>query len=179
MRKALYVMGILDDSDVEWIVANGTHDRLSKNAILIREGEPTQHLFILLDGELGVTAGNIDVATLFAGEIVGEISFVDARPPLATVRAKQDSQVLAVSRAALQKKLETDPPFASRFYRALATFLADRLRMTTSRLGYGQASQDTDSSEEIDLDMMENMSMAAIRFDRLLKRLLGASPRMN
>jgi CRP-like cAMP-binding protein len=179
MRKALYVMGILEDSDVEWIVANGTQDRLAKNAVLIREGEPIKSLYILLDGELGVSAGDKEVATLFSGEIIGEISFVDARPPLATVTARRDSRVLAMSRTALQSKLEGDPRFASRFYRALATFLADRLRMTTSRLGYGRAAQDTDPGAEIDLDMLENMSLAAIRFDKLLKRLLGEAPRVN
>ena len=178
MRKALYLMGYLDDIDVEWLVTQGVHRRVGKSAILIREGEPVDSLYILLDGRLTVTAGRVEVASLMAGEIVGEISFVDARPPLATVTAAEDSRVLAVRKADLRAKLQSDPWFASRFYRSVATFLADRLRMTTTRLGYGSATQDVtpDVADEMDLDMIEAVSMATARFDRLQKRLRSETP---
>ena len=75
--------------------------------------------------------------------------------------------------------MATDAWFASRFFQALAMFLADRLRTTTSRLSYGRASQDEDkkqaADDEIDLQLMDSVSLAAIRFDKLLKRLLGAT----
>src|SRR5438874_520872 len=144
MRKALYVMGILDDTDVEWLVTNGRRVVIAKGEVLIREGEPIDALFVLIDGALEVTAGRAAVATLLAGEIVGEISFVDTRPPLATVSASRNSTLLAVPRDRLHAKIDSDPWFASRFFRAVAVFLADRLRMTTTRLGYGDAAQDQD-----------------------------------
>jgi len=106
---------------------------------------------------------------------VGEISFVDSRPPPATVTAAQFSHVLAIPRAVLCAKMATDAWFASRFFKALAIFLADRLRTTTSRLGYGRPIQDEDENQdagdEIDLEVMDSVSLAAIRFDKLLKRL--------
>lgn len=178
MRKALYLMGYLDDTDVEWLAAHGLHQRVEKRAILIREGEPVDSLYILLDGRLSVTAGRVEVASLLAGEIVGEISFVDARPPLATVTAAEDSRVLAVAKTALTAKMQGDPWFASRFYRSVATFLADRLRMTTNRLGYGSAAQDAapDAADEMDIEMIEAVSMATARFDRLQKRLRSETP---
>ena len=184
MRKALYVMGILDDSDVEWLAANGRRSTVAKGHTLIREGEPVDALFIVLEGGFDVTAGGKTVASLLSGEIVGEISFVDSRPPGATVAASRSSTILAIPRKTLSARLDTDPWFASRFYRALATFLADRLRMTTSRLGYGNAAQDNaqDKKEvrdedEMDLDMMDSVALAAVRFDHLLKRLgEGARP---
>jgi CRP-like cAMP-binding protein len=176
MRKALYVMGILDDEDVEWIASHGRRLGVSKNEVLIREGEAVDALFILLDGSLSVSTGGTEVATLLSGEIVGEISFVDSRPPAATVTAAQASHVLAVSRSLLHAKIATDPWFASRFFRALATFLADRLRTTTARLGYGSATQDNpNDGDEIDLDMMDSVSLAAVRFDKLLKRMQGTA----
>jgi CRP-like cAMP-binding protein len=176
MRKALYVMGILDDEDVEWIASHGRRLGVSKDEVLIREGESVDALFILLDGSLRVSTGGTQVATLLSGEIVGEISFVDSRPPAATVTASQPSHVLAVPRSMLHAKIATDPWFASRFFRALATFLADRLRTTTARLGYGNAAQDRlDEGDEIDLDMMDSVSLAAVRFDKLLKRMAGTA----
>jgi CRP/FNR family cyclic AMP-dependent transcriptional regulator len=81
MRKALYLMGILDDEDVEWIASRGRRLSVQKDEVLIREGEPVDALFILLDGSLNVSTGGSPIAILFSGEIVGEISFVDSRRP--------------------------------------------------------------------------------------------------
>ena len=83
MRKALYVMGILNDEDVEWLASRGRRLGVQKSEVLIREGQPVDALFILLDGSLDVSAGGHQVATLLSGEIVGEISFVDSNPPSA------------------------------------------------------------------------------------------------
>ena len=59
---------------------------------LIEQGVPVDSVFILLDGRLAVWlrprhGPEREIARLNAGEIVGEMSFVDARPPSATVRA--------------------------------------------------------------------------------------------
>ncbi|MDE3195133.1 MAG: cyclic nucleotide-binding domain-containing protein [Acidobacteriota bacterium] len=172
MRKALYVMGILDDQDVEWIATHGRKLSVKPGEVLIREGEPADALFIVLDGSLNVLSGSKQVATLLSGEIVGEISFVDSRPPAATVVAGQSTRVLAIPRDLLTAKMATDPWFASRFFRALAIFLADRLRSTTARLGYGETSADElQDRDELPLDAMDSVSLASVRFDRLLKRL--------
>jgi CRP-like cAMP-binding protein len=175
MRKALYLMGILDDTDIEWLIRHGAAQFVPARTTLIHEGQPVESLFVLLDGKLSVTVHGIqkEVASLLSGEIVGEMSFVDSRPPSASVTAAQDSQVLAVPRAALQLKLDEDASFAARFYRAVAVFLADRLRTTVSRFGYGSAKQDADphAADELNDDMMDSMSLAAVRFDELLRRL--------
>jgi len=88
MRKALCLLGVLEEADIDWLVRNGAKKHLEPGTILIREGEPVDSLFLLLEGSLAVTLSNgAEVATLLSGEIAGEISFVDARPPLASVPA--------------------------------------------------------------------------------------------
>lgn len=176
MRKALYLMGILNDADLEWIAANGRRRNVAAREILIREGEPVDALFILLDGSLEVSTRGRHVATLLAGEVVGEITFVDSRPPLATVTGGQTSRVLAIPRSALNDKIAADPWFASRFFRSLAFFLAARLRSTTARLGYGEAGQEQSDGDEIDMDILDSISLATIRFDKLLKRVQEDAP---
>lgn len=173
MRKAMYLMGSLEDSDIEWLAANGAALRLTPNQVLVREGQPIDSLFVVLDGHLAVTSGAARVATLMAGEVVGEISFVDSRPPLATVAAMDNARVLAVRRDVLQAKLASDPRFAVNFYRALAIFLSDRLRATTARLGYGRPEQDAvpESAAELGDDLMETVSLGTQRFDNLLRRV--------
>jgi CRP/FNR family cyclic AMP-dependent transcriptional regulator len=131
-------------------------------------------VFILLDGQLQVYSGRVEIAKLSAGEIVGEISFVDSRPPSASVMATVDSQVLAVPKAALNAKLEKDLGFASRFFLSLATFLADRLRVADARLSAAQSGAEGDDLDELDTSMLENIALASARFDMIIKRLGSA-----
>lgn len=173
MRKALQMLGVLDDLDIEWLIGHARIQTVKTASVLIREGEPIDALYILVEGKMSVRSGrsgNKEIATLFPGEIVGEISFVDSRPPAASVIAAQNSRVLGVPTLLIRGKLERDTGFAARFYRAVANFLADRLRTTTARLGYGKSDQEQDV-DELDTDMLDNISVAATRFDHIMKRL--------
>ena len=177
MRKALYILGSLDDVDIEWIARQASRVALPARETLIKQGESIDCLYILIEGQLSVRIGKQaehEIATLLPGEIVGEISFVDNRKPTASVFALQDSWLLALNKSALAQKLGRDPNFASRFYRAIAVFLADRLYATTSRLGYGSSDQDNhQEADEMNDSMMDDVSLASIRFDKLLRYLAG------
>jgi CRP/FNR family cyclic AMP-dependent transcriptional regulator len=171
MRKALYILGSLDDTDIEWFVRTGAKIPLRTGDILIHEGMSIEYLYILIEGQLEVVIGKgpgTRLAVLLPGEIVGEISFVDGRNPTASVVALQNSRVLGLPRSELTARLERDQGFASRFYRAIAVFLADRLFMTSSRFGYGSPEQDRDLIEDA---LMDDVSLASIRFDKLLRYL--------
>src|SRR5208282_2525140 len=167
MRKALYILGILDDGDVSGLATTGKAQSISAGTVIIQQGVPMDSVFIVIDGQLQVYSGSVEIAKLLAGEIVGEISFVDSRPPSASVKATVDSQVLAIPKAALRSKLQKDLGFASRFYLALATFLADRLRLADAHLAAGQKGAATDLEEDLDelpADMLENIALASTRF---------------
>jgi CRP/FNR family transcriptional regulator, cyclic AMP receptor protein len=175
MRKALYILGQLNDADVDWLAKHGTRQLLADGEIIVREGRATDALFITLSGQFRVSLNDGQVvAQLGAGEVVGEIAFVDSAPPSATVTAAGSAAVLALPNAVLQQRLASDAAFAARFYRALAIFLADRLRATTRRLGYGRAG-DLDSEavleDELDTGVLDTLSQAGDRFTRLLQRV--------
>jgi len=177
MRKALLYLGILNDSDIEWMIAAGVKQEVAPSEVLISEGKPISALFVVLDGKFSVVVGSLgnrEVARLQAGEVVGEMSFVDSRPPSATVRALERSVVLAIPRNVLTAKLAQDPLFASRFYRALAVFLSDRLRGTVAVLGYGSGTLIDDNalySDEIEGAILDHLSLGGARFDWLQRRL--------
>ncbi len=175
MRKVLAMLGRLEDSDLDWIVNHGHRRYVAADTLLVEEGVPLDALYILLDGtlrvSLGLRSGNpVGIAKLASGEIVGEISFIDPRPPSASVQAVTDSHVLAISRDALHKHLDEDRAFAANFYFAIAAYLADRLRQTTAQLGYGKAPQDN-NQDELNDSSLDEISIAATRFDDILKRL--------
>jgi CRP-like cAMP-binding protein len=179
MRKILYLLGQLNDHDIGWILANGRKERIPRGTVLIHEGKPIEALYIVLVGTVEVSGSGLDRANpirLGCGEVVGEISFVDARPPSANVTASEDTVVLAIGRARLASKLAADPEFAARFYRSLAIFLAHRLRATTRRLGYGHGQPlkaDEEYDDELGEEILDNLHMAGTRFDHVLQRLLA------
>jgi len=181
MRKVLFILGELADEDIDWMVQHGTKRDYPTGGVLIEEGRATDELFVLLDGRLSVTLRALDgreVAVLQSGEVLGELSFLDSRPPSASVTAAGPASVLAIPRARLSAKLRDDLPFAARFYRALGVFLASRLRSTQQRLGYGAErilDDDVEHEDELDPGLLERVALAGARYDWMLKRLRGAS----
>jgi len=179
MRKALFLLGMLSDSDIDWLIAAGSRERVPRGTVLIHEGRSFDSIYFVLDGTLGVSAaalGGKEIAQLKSGEIVGEMSFVDSRPPSATVKALEDSVVLSVPRTQMETKLQ-QVEFAARFYRALSVFLADRLRNTIYQFGEAKVAlseKDFDGSDQLDPTVLEKVAMAGARFDWMMRRLRGA-----
>ena len=178
MRKVLYIFGILTDADVEWMARTGIRRRLADGDVVIEQGKPVDAVIFLLQGEFLVSAEGIgQVARLGAGEIVGEMSLVDSVEPSATVTARGECLALFLDKAALVRKLETDAAFGCRFYRALAIFLADRLRAMGRRLSFSDAEHRSvmapGPSDELDPAILDTVSTAGERFDRMLRTLIG------
>ena len=176
MRKALYFLSILDDRDVDWMIRNGRKMTVAPGTTLIEQGKATDWLYFVLDGAFVVYSGTTPrIAVLKAGEVLGEISFVDSRPPVASVRAEVESKAGAIPRSALTKKLREDVGFAARFYQSVAVFLADRLRTTTGRLGTQEVQLDEsiEDADELAPHLMANISMAGLRFTEMQRRHWG------
>jgi len=174
MKRIVFILGVLEDEDVDWLIESGQRLELQPGDVLIREGEPCDQLFLILDGGLEVSVAALTtspIAQLATGEVVGEMSFVDGQPPSATVIALKPCIVLAISCSQLRHKLQQDIWFASRFYRALAILLSSRLRSTVKHL-QGEHWRPVATPNDAGLDEMGDMlSMGGIRFDWMLKRL--------
>jgi CRP-like cAMP-binding protein len=183
MQKVLFFFGQLSDDDVEWMSRTGTKTHLPAGTVLIREGEESDSVYVVLDGRLSVLPAALngkEIVRLGAGEIVGEMSFVDSRPPSATVRAKEDSLVLAVSKESLADRLEAVPGFSGRLYKGIAIYLSQQVRRNLKLVGQtGQVDIDVvdreleDEMDELDMNVLGSIHLAGDRFDRMLKRLLS------
>lgn len=175
MKKALYMLAEFSDRDFEWLLTAGKKQSAPTGSILIREGEPTDALYIVLEGTLTVCVeafGGEEIARLGSGEVVGEMSFVDSRAPSATVKATEDSLLWAIPRLKLTAKLLQDVEFSSHFYQAIAVFLSDRLRETVSRFGYSK--EPPQAEENVNPQVIGNLDLAKARLDWLLNRLKEA-----
>ena len=177
MRKALYFLAILDDSDREWIIRNGKKMKIQAGTVLIDQGKPTEWLYFVMNGAFVVYSRNVPhIEKLKSGEVIGEISFVDSRPPTASVRAEVDSEVGAISRQALTHKLQGDISFAAHFYQSIAVFLADRLRTTVESLGGHklQLAEEVEDVDEVAPQFMRDISMAGMHFAEMQRRRWGS-----
>jgi CRP/FNR family cyclic AMP-dependent transcriptional regulator len=180
MRKVLFLFGQLNDDDIEWMLTAGARRFVPAGGVLIQQGVPVDAVFILLEGKLAVwlkrkQGPERELARLNAGEIVGEMSFVDARPPSATVKALEDSTVFALSKATLNRKLVADSGFAARFYRALAIYLSTTVRERHRDLGTGVGdgeAEEEDDADELDPNVLDGVYLAGERFDRMVKRVM-------
>jgi CRP/FNR family transcriptional regulator, cyclic AMP receptor protein len=169
MKRVLFFLGQLNDRDVEWMLHNGTKLDLETGDRLITKGEAINSLYIVLSGQLAVcSSSNPDesIAKLEAGEIVGEMSFLESRPPSVSVIVAQPSVVYQISREVINTRLSTNMEFRSNFYYALALFLSNRLRKTTDQLGYGNPEEE----DMIDANVLDGVAQAGSRFGQILNR---------
>ena len=174
MRKVLFIFSVLGDGDVEWLARAGERVHVDPGTVLVPLGARVDYVYFVLEGRLVIKTRTGDViAHLESGEIIGEMSLVDPAPTAVSVEVVADATMLRISDAVLRDKLSSDSAFAARFYRALCVFMADRLRQTTQRMGYGSAAEDKHARDELNEDLLDTVHLAGARFDRMLKRLAG------
>jgi CRP-like cAMP-binding protein len=101
---------------------------------LMREGEESNEMYYLSSGTLGVFKRKGDaeqqIGTIYSGELVGEMSFIDGEPRSATVKALGECELKVIPKDALQRYLSGQP----KWYKALVQTLLDRLRRANSRV---------------------------------------------
>lgn len=168
MKRVLFFLAQLDDRDVEWMTKNGHKIEIEPGTKLIKKGEPIDNLYIVLTGQLSVFGEeeNDIVANLGSGEIVGEMSFLESRPPSVSVSAITPTSLFVISKEMISQRMAAHPDFRANFYYALALFLSNRLRKTTDQLGYGNPEEE----DMIDYTLLDGIAQAGSRFGQILTR---------
>jgi len=103
------------------------------DAVLIQEGTPDEHLFVLATGLLKVTRRGKLLNPVSAGECVGEMAYArrDTQPRTATVTAVEPSWAM---RLRVQDVDALSDSCRARFNEAFLSIMAARLAMLGSRL---------------------------------------------
>jgi len=97
---------------------------LAAGAVLIRQGDPPGSAFAVRTGRLEVLVDDTVVRELGPGQVLGELALLTGEQRSATVRARRDTTLVEIPRAALEDVLATDPS-AARF---VLGQVAERLR---------------------------------------------------
>lgn len=128
----------LTDSDRDHLQRIGRFFEFKMGEQVLVQGEQVDALMVVEQGHVAVRinqAGtNIDVSILGFGDLLGEMSLVTGEPASATAVAIESGRAVRLNRKDLEAVIAQDIGFASRFFKAVASFIATRLRETTSRL---------------------------------------------
>lgn len=125
----------MTSADVDVVLAASESRVLVAGEELFHENDDGDSLWIVRSGRVEIfksIRGDVDrvLASISAGEVIGELSFVDASRRSAGARTAEASEFAVLSRGAFEKVHRERPEVAAVFYRNLAAIMAARLRTT-------------------------------------------------
>ncbi|MBU0960616.1 MAG: DUF4388 domain-containing protein [Proteobacteria bacterium] len=115
----------IPEPDLVRVVHRLRKERVASGATLIRKGQSSLYLYVILSGNMVVSDGSLVIATLSPGEICGEMSYLVGDVAGADVKAITDAEVLSIAGDDVSKLLDRIP--------GLQLFMAKVLAQRLSR----------------------------------------------
>ena len=127
---------MLDAEGLQALASIATRRNYKKKRVIIRQGDDTNNMFILLRGQMRVFVEDeqgrqLTVRMLKSGDSFGEVALIGEFPRTANVETSTDCEVVAFSRGNYLGFLHGHPEISL----ALAKSLAKLVRDTTEELG--------------------------------------------
>jgi signal transduction histidine kinase len=111
------LLGGLTDEQLREVLEEGSEEFIPAGEVGGREGEPVDHLSVILEGEFrwskNVDGGEVVMNTYGPGEFFAEVPLLLGKPFLATWRALSDSRVFALPNETFRRMLTTYPSFSN------------------------------------------------------------------
>lgn len=119
------------------IFDNARKTSLSAGQTLFLRDDPAEFLYIIIDGEIAIETISLNgktvrVATLGAGEVIGELGVLGEIQRTADARAVGDATLLTIDARAFRRTLSEQPGFAL----DIMKLLIERLRQTNEQVEY-------------------------------------------
>jgi hypothetical protein len=121
----------LKHAEAKRLLNEGRLIRGKAGEAIVRSGDKSREMFVVLQGEVDVKSANRTLSTLKRGAIFGETALITAAPRTADVVAKTDVEALALSEDFLRKTMASIPDIMVRVLFNLSMILAERLAVTT------------------------------------------------
>lgn len=106
---------------------------LAAGSTIFRAGDQSMELYFLLSGRVTIILEDVRLVTFLAGNMFGDVAFVDGQPRSADAVCDEACRVMVLDRTTLATMEAEDPRIATKLYSALAVEIAGRLR-TTDRI---------------------------------------------
>jgi len=135
--RRVKVLAEFDDPQLQRFVEFMEVLRAPQWGEIVKQGQPGDAMFLILEGELRVRmmiSGKESIlATLNAGDFFGEISLFDHGPRSADVVANSESTLLKISASAFQRLVQDAPDLAAPFLVGMGKTLTSRIRADNRR----------------------------------------------
>jgi CRP-like cAMP-binding protein len=135
------LLAYLADADREYLLARGVRRRFRANDVVLMEGDPSDHVHVLVSGWVRVSAVVEDGReVLFGlrgpGEVLGDLAAVTGRPRSASVRAIEPCTVYQLTGAQFVAVLRARPEVAIATIKTVAVRLrhAESARVDSAAL---------------------------------------------
>ncbi|MFB6262702.1 MAG: cyclic nucleotide-binding domain-containing protein [Bradymonadaceae bacterium] len=137
--REIELFQLLDEESIADIVEIAEPLALEAGEVLFEQGDRSEAMHVLREGVLEVRAQTelgeeVDLATLEAGEVVGEMSIIEGGERSATVEAVADCRLLSVSRSDFDRLRRQRRRGAYELLLGLARVLGQRRRDADTRI---------------------------------------------
>lgn len=148
----------VDKENLASIFSYFSYKKFAPGEKLFRKGEEGRNVHIILSGKLAVIDGDLTLAMLGRGEIVGEMSQLASQAVCATVKALETTEVLSISGDDLKTVMNDNPSL----YLYLLQLLTGRLSRTNAARLQEVAAAMTGSLREISqVELLQALNMNA------------------
>ena len=131
----------LKPSEIKKLLLLGTISNFSDNDHIIKKGERSQMVYLIVEGEVQVSIPNKNkikeqrlVKVLHRGEIFGEMAFITGEERSADVTAKGPVEVLRIDEKSLNNVRLRFPKIAAKVFYNMSHILSNRLKESTREL---------------------------------------------
>jgi CRP-like cAMP-binding protein len=111
-------------SELKQLASSTDEVDLREGYVLMREGRPGREFFVMIDGDVRVTANDKKVADLSGGDWFGEIALLTKVPRTATITATSDVRALVLTDRSFRRVVETMPSIALKVLASVGDRLA-------------------------------------------------------
>jgi serine/threonine protein phosphatase PrpC/CRP-like cAMP-binding protein len=139
--KDISIFKHLDMGELCKVLNVARAQQIEKNEVVLREGEPGESLFAILEGKFVVTRSGQPICWLEAGSHFGEMALFNNRPRSATITALQKARTLVIERPRFNELIRKEPQLGVKLLWAFAQVLSLRLDETSVQL-YGNVPSD-------------------------------------
>jgi CRP/FNR family cyclic AMP-dependent transcriptional regulator len=129
----------LDGDELTILIQHMGYLQLEEGEKLFEEGDEGDHVFFVSSGAVDVLKHvdddeSVALTCLRKGRSVGEMAMIDQLKRSATIRARERSNILCMSRSQFDDLLARYPALGIKILKGIAVMLSQNLRKTASRL---------------------------------------------
>jgi len=133
------LLDVFEDDAIRILASHIKVYRQQAGKPLLREGEKSDFVLMLIEGEVDVLKSNDNgapqmITSVLSGKLIGEMSLVDGEPRFATCIARSNVLVAVLTRTSLLAIIDSHPRLGAQLLMQLVALISQRLRQTSKKL---------------------------------------------